>query len=35
MLRYLLVRESGEWRVDDIVPAKKDAWPVSKVIAGH
>jgi hypothetical protein len=35
VLRYLLVRENGEWRVDDIVMAKKDAWPVSKVIAGH
>jgi len=35
VLRYLLVRENGEWRVDDIIPSGKDAWPVSKVIAGH
>jgi hypothetical protein len=35
VLRYLLVKEGGAWKVDDIIAIGKDKWQVSKIIAGQ
>jgi ABC-type transporter MlaC component len=35
VLRYSLTREEGGWKVDDIASQGKDAWQVSKIIAGQ
>jgi hypothetical protein len=34
VLRYLLVKENGGWKVDDIVSTGKDKWQVSKIVTG-
>jgi hypothetical protein len=35
VLRYTLIREDGGWKVDDILSQGKDAWQISKIIAGQ
>jgi hypothetical protein len=35
MLRYLLVKENGAWKVDDIISTGKDKWQVSKIVTGQ
>jgi hypothetical protein len=34
VLRYLLVKEGGVWKVDDIISTGKDKWQVSKIVTG-
>jgi hypothetical protein len=34
VLRYMLVREDGGWKIDDIVASGKNDWQVSKIIKG-
>lgn len=35
VLRYLLVKEDGAWKIDDVISEGKDKWQVSKIIAGQ
>lgn len=35
VLRYMLVREDGAWKVDDIVSEGKVRWRVSDIIGAH
>jgi len=35
VLRYLLVKENGAWKIDDLVSTGKDKWQVSKIITGQ
>lgn len=35
VLRYLLVREDGAWKVDNIVSTGKDKWDVNKIVTGQ
>lgn len=35
LLRYLLVREHGGWKVDDIIASGKNEWRVRKLIRGE
>jgi hypothetical protein len=34
VLRYLLVKENGAWKVDDVISTGKDKWQVSKIVIG-
>jgi hypothetical protein len=34
VLRYLLVKENGAWKVDDVISTGKDKWQVSKIVTG-
>jgi hypothetical protein len=34
VLHYLLVKEGGAWKVDDILSTGKDKWQVSKIVTG-
>jgi hypothetical protein len=34
VLRYLLVRENGGWKVDDIIASGKNEWRVRKLVRG-
>jgi hypothetical protein len=34
VLRYLLVREDGRWKIDDIIASGKNEWRVRRVIRG-
>ena len=35
VLRFLLVREGGGWKVDDIIASGKANWRISEIVAGH
>jgi hypothetical protein len=35
VLRYLLVREDGGWKIDDIIASGKNDWQASKIIKGE
>jgi hypothetical protein len=35
LLRYLLVKENGAWKVDDVISIGKDKWQVSKIVTGQ
>jgi ABC-type transporter MlaC component len=35
VLRYLLVKENGAWKVDDVISTGKDKWQVSKIVTGQ
>jgi hypothetical protein len=35
VLRYLLVKENGAWKVDDIISTGKDKWQVRKIVTGQ
>ncbi len=34
-LRYLMVKEAGAWKVDNIISTGKDKWDVSKIVTGQ
>jgi hypothetical protein len=34
VLRYLLVKDGGAWKVDDVISTGKDKWQVSKIVTG-
>lgn len=35
VLRYLMVKEAGTWKVDNIISTGKDKWDVSKIVTGQ